>query len=125
MSKVERLANETMRLDELDKLTILSLLGSSLFLLLVTEPKVLKLLGDLLEERHDGRLRDGVKPDKCCRIERGGGKEVDEKIESQEEERPGSVYIMEKGPEEQKGKVCATRAVINSRQDFLAAADSA
>jgi len=43
-----------MELDELDKLTILSLLGSSLFLLLVTESKVLKLLSDLLEERHDG-----------------------------------------------------------------------
>ena len=68
-----------------------------------------------------------MKPDECCRFERGGegGKEVDEKIESQEEEKPGSVYIMEKGPEEEKGQVCATRAVINSRQDFLAAADSA
>jgi hypothetical protein len=30
-----------------------------LFLLLVTDTKVLKLLGDLLEERHNGRLRDG------------------------------------------------------------------
>lgn len=42
-------------------------------------------------------------------------------------ERPGCVYIMENRPEVQaeKGRAGATRAVIDSRQTFLAGADSA
>lgn len=78
----------------------IALLRFLLLLVLVANTKVLELLGDLLEERHDEWLRT-----KACEVGVGGikgceGKKKRGKVDERggiKKERLGSVYIMAKG----------------------------